>query len=328
MRIHFGRENPAILASAKKDCEGGQPVEGLRHLLTLQLIKSGITPEAQRENEIVAVVNLINPAILTGSQKISLSDKITPVFQERLAEAARVAVSNGVYGVAEILINVLTKIRQLNQKAYIRLEFTKAELLTKKEGDIMDPKTSMRLNPAKLKLREIDRRVEALRIMEKVMGTCQRLSDPFLIYEGAAIIWNLSLPFLNENYKQYIYKPFTIACSLLESIKCTDVVLRSNLHYELAKIEIQEDFFLKAESHLTKVLMLDTFIPLAKLKDKPTEKDDPALFQRVYEKYYLNLKEKLQLKMNLYGGESQKDLDKIMLEIENAASSESISYKL
>ena len=89
MRIHFGRENPAILASAKKDCEGGQHVEGLRHLLTLQLIKSGITPEAQRENEIVAVVNLINPAILTGSRKISLSDKITPVFQERLAEAMR-----------------------------------------------------------------------------------------------------------------------------------------------------------------------------------------------------------------------------------------------
>lgn len=46
-------------------------------------------------------------------------------------------------------------------------------------------------------MQEVERRIEALKIMEKVMATNKRLIDPDLIFEGTVLIWNISLPFLN-----------------------------------------------------------------------------------------------------------------------------------
>ena len=43
----------------------------------------------------------------------------------------------------------------------------------------------------------MERRIEALKIMEKVMVTNKKLNDPDLIYEGSVLIWNIALPFLN-----------------------------------------------------------------------------------------------------------------------------------
>lgn len=57
-------------------------------------------------------------------------------------------------------------------------------------------------------MQEVERRIEALRIMEKVMITNKKVNDPDLIYEGAVLVWNVSLPFLNAQYRQHIYKAF------------------------------------------------------------------------------------------------------------------------
>ena len=50
-------------------------------------------------------------------------------------------------------------------------------------------------------MQEVERRIEALKIMEKVMVTNKKLNDPDLIIEGAVIVWNISLPFLNAQYR-------------------------------------------------------------------------------------------------------------------------------
>ncbi len=57
-------------------------------------------------------------------------------------------------------------------------------------------------------MQEVERRIEALKIMEKVMVTNKKANDPDLIYEGAVLVWNISLPFLNSNYRQSIFKAF------------------------------------------------------------------------------------------------------------------------
>ena len=135
-------------------------------------------------------------------------------MQERLAEAGRVALLFNLLNITEAISNYLNKVRQLSQKARINLEYIKAEYLLKKPGPVVDLKTNMRLNSIQIKRQEIERRSEALRIMEKVMGTNKRVNDPELIYEGAIIIWNMSLPFLNANHKSLIYEPFVAACNL------------------------------------------------------------------------------------------------------------------
>ena len=42
----------------------------------------------------------------------------------------------------------------------------------------------MRLNSVQIKTQEVDRRIEALKILEKVMITNKKQNDPELIYEA------------------------------------------------------------------------------------------------------------------------------------------------
>jgi hypothetical protein len=54
--------------------------------------------------------------------------------------------------------------------------------------------------------------------MEKAMVTNKKANDPDLIYEGAVLVWNISLPFLNSNYRSAIIKAFQSTCALLEQL--------------------------------------------------------------------------------------------------------------
>lgn len=78
-------------------------------------------------------------------------------------------------------------------------EYNKAELLIKKPGPVIDSKTGMKLNNVQLKLQEIERRSQALKILEKVMIV--RLNDADLIYEGCILVWNTCLPFMTPAYR-------------------------------------------------------------------------------------------------------------------------------
>ena len=62
----------------------------------------------------------------------------------------------------------------------------------------------MRLNSVQIKMQEVERRIEALKTLEKVMITNKKLNDAELILEGAVLIWNVSLPFLNASYRPHV----------------------------------------------------------------------------------------------------------------------------
>jgi hypothetical protein len=99
--------------------------------------------------------------------------------------------------IADSITNFLNRVRQLHLRAHILHEYNKAELFIKKAGPLIDNKTGMRLNSVQIKMQEVERRIEALKLMEKVMITNKKQNDPDLIYEGAVLVWNISLPFLN-----------------------------------------------------------------------------------------------------------------------------------
>ncbi len=52
----------------------------------------------------------------------------------------------------------------------------------------------------------------------KALKSTMKLVDNFLIYEGCVMIWNFSLPFMNEKYQVEILKPFITAVKILEEI--------------------------------------------------------------------------------------------------------------
>ena len=58
--------------------------------------------------------------------------------------------------------------------------------------------------------------------MEKVMLINKKLDNAELIYEGAVLVWNISLPFLCEQYHTYAAKALDISLLLLEQIDSND----------------------------------------------------------------------------------------------------------
>ena len=64
----------------------------------------------------------------------------------------------------------------------------------------------------------------------------KKLDNPELIYEGCLLIWNISLPFMCPQYRNYIAKAFEISVALLEQIDSIDHDLRTKMHLELANI--------------------------------------------------------------------------------------------
>ena len=75
--------------------------------------------------------------------------------------------------------------------------------MIKKSGPLVDEKTGMRLKTSQIKKQEIDRGIEALKILEKIMFTNKKILDPYFIYEGAVLVWNIGLPFLNANFRKH-----------------------------------------------------------------------------------------------------------------------------
>ena len=97
-------------------------------------------------------------------------------------------------------------------------DYNKAELLVKKVGLTIDETTGMRLSSQQIKQQEIQHGVQSLKMLEKVMLANKKMLDADLIYEGAVLIWNIGIPFLNANYRKHCYQAFLQASKFLELI--------------------------------------------------------------------------------------------------------------
>lgn len=106
----------------------------------------------------------------------------------------------------------------------------------------------MKLNTLQKQLEDFERRVEALKVLDRVMIANKRLADADIITEGSTLIWNIGIPLLKRTARPQIQKPFQSAATALETIGSNEAVLRVSLHLELAKYEIDRDYLQNAIS--------------------------------------------------------------------------------
>jgi hypothetical protein len=100
--------------------------------------------------------------------------------------------------------------------------------------------------------------VEALKLLERVIGVCSsRLDDCSLLQEVAIVIWNTAVPLLQAHLRQNAYRAFQLAAGCLEDIASPLMKLRAQLHFELAKCEEQNDFVVKAKEQTDKAMHAD-----------------------------------------------------------------------
>lgn len=149
LRCYLCKENNALAAVIKKDIEGPDP-NAWKILEPLQRMRSGLVPEAQVEKELMAIVNQISLGVLSNNENAN-QPQISPIMQERLAEAGRVALRFNLVSLANSIVTYLGKTRQPSQRALILNEYNKAELLIKKKGEFIDKKTGMSMNATQIK---------------------------------------------------------------------------------------------------------------------------------------------------------------------------------
>jgi len=76
LRISYGKENPVLIASSKKEVDSSTD-KSLKILFSLQQMKCGLIPEATIEKELINLVNGITVGGLTANESQS-SSKLMP----------------------------------------------------------------------------------------------------------------------------------------------------------------------------------------------------------------------------------------------------------
>ncbi|CAG9330246.1 unnamed protein product [Blepharisma stoltei] len=303
MKVHVNKENSGTVGSLKKEAESNK--SDLKFFVGLQQIRSGGLPDNQVEKELTAVLQ-------------------NKPGSEALAELSRAALQYNLINMAKQCLDQLQNVRQPSLRARIWIEYSQAELLVKDNSEQIDKATGTKISLAKLKQQELDKRIEALKIVDRAMIANKRLNDPGVTTEGCVLIWNIGKPLLIGSGRAHVYKPFQTAVGYLEAMQSPLHELRINLHMELAKYELQEDFIAKAEGQIIKAYSLDA--TNFKLNAPTTEFEDQKSMQRPYERALYPLKKKLELKRDIYK-DPERLFEQAWLDLENAKNLDSKGAK-
>ncbi|XP_075791336.1 cilia- and flagella-associated protein 46 isoform X2 [Pelodiscus sinensis] len=103
----------------------------------------------------------------------------------------------------------------------------------------------------------VESQLKVIRRLEQALQRAVRLGDPSVIQVVCATQWNLCLPLLQHNLHQHVRKPLISVAEILEKIDSLLVLLRCQVHMEIAHIEEDEDRIEAAMEHFQKAIYLD-----------------------------------------------------------------------
>ncbi|XP_070288236.1 cilia- and flagella-associated protein 46 isoform X2 [Myotis yumanensis] len=103
----------------------------------------------------------------------------------------------------------------------------------------------------------VETQLNIIQSLEVVLQRAVRLGDPQAIHVVCTTQWNLCLPLLQHNLRHHLRKPLTNIAEILEKMDSLMVLLRCQVHMEMARIEEDEDRLEPAMEHLQKAMRLD-----------------------------------------------------------------------
>nr|XP_042712700.1 cilia- and flagella-associated protein 46 isoform X3 [Chrysemys picta bellii] len=103
----------------------------------------------------------------------------------------------------------------------------------------------------------VETQLKVIRRLEQALQHAVRLGDPNVIQVVCATQWNLCLPLLQHNLHQHVRKPLISVADILEKIDSLLILLRCQVHMEIAHIEEDEDRIEAAMEHFQKAIYLD-----------------------------------------------------------------------
>ena len=133
-----------------------------------------------------------------------------------------------------------------------------------------------KLSIKRLEALQLKQRVEALKLLERALLACQRLTENLeqeaketgvfdrydpgavpLVTEGCILVWNIAMPLLQSHLRKHVHRALGLAAQFLAAVGSPLQQLRVRLHYELARCEIATDFLAKAAEHFSAARLCD-----------------------------------------------------------------------
>ncbi|XP_073541302.1 cilia- and flagella-associated protein 46 isoform X2 [Phyllobates terribilis] len=173
---------------------------------------------------------------------LSTSEK-TPL----LIELARLSTDLKCNQLAAACINDLRTSEIADPKTLITLECLQSDLQVLNLGQQVDSYTKS----------AVEAQLCVIYRLETTLQNAVRLGDPDTIQDVCTTLWNLGLPLLQHNLRKYLKKPLLSIADSLENIESLMIVMRCQIHLEIAQIEEEDDRIEVAIKHLEKALALD-----------------------------------------------------------------------
>ncbi|KAM6203864.1 cilia- and flagella-associated protein 46 [Sarcoramphus papa] len=103
----------------------------------------------------------------------------------------------------------------------------------------------------------VEAQLELIKNLELTLKRAVQLGDPGVIQVVCTTQWNLCLPLLQHNLHQHVRKPLISVADVLEEIDSMLILLRCQVHMEIARIEEDGDRIEAAVEHLQKAIHLN-----------------------------------------------------------------------
>ena len=182
----------------------------------------------------------------------------------------------------------------------IMLDLLRARLGVKNDGLEIDTKTMKRKDVEQAKIKK---RVSALKLVERSLVSANRIHNEWLIHQSVFAAWEIGMYLLTSRHRRYVHRMFGICADALQQIDSPQLELRSRLHFEVAKCELEADFLAKAVIHVDRALDLD-YGDLSQdvKKDEEDETKQYVNQNRVrgLDKHLIPMKRELEIRSSVY----------------------------
>nr|XP_016847701.1 PREDICTED: cilia- and flagella-associated protein 46 [Anolis carolinensis] len=204
--------------------------------MELQLNKNEIPQEATTELRNIYEYFKGSRRKLNHNERISL-----------LLELGRLSLRLNCIPIACSCIDDLNKFKISDQGKEIELDCLECDCEVKKLG----PKIETYAKSV------VEAQVKVIRKLELILNRAIRLRDPNVIQAVCATQWNICLPLLQPNLQHHVRKSLLAIAEILEKIDSMLILLRCQVHMEIARIEEKGDRIEAAMEHLQKAIDLD-----------------------------------------------------------------------
>ncbi|XP_034994598.2 cilia- and flagella-associated protein 46 isoform X1 [Zootoca vivipara] len=204
--------------------------------IKLQLDKNEIPQDVDTELKTIY-------GILKGSRrKLIRIDRIS-----LLLELARLCLKLNCIPIASLCLSDLFKYKITDPAREIELDCLECDCKVQKLG----PKIATYAKSV------VEAQLKTIQKLDLILNRAIRLKDPNVIQAVCATLWNTCLPLLQHNLQQHVRRPLLAIAEILEKIDSMLILLRCQVHMEIAHIEENGDRIEAAMEHLQKAIYLD-----------------------------------------------------------------------